>query len=41
MIQQNHKIFSTKTIVLASLLYSLLTNLADVKQGLIDGWYSL
>ena len=32
------KEIKTKTVILFALLYSLLTNLGDVKQGFIDGF---
>ena len=34
------KEIKTKTVIVLALLYSLLTNLGDVKQGFVDGFNS-
>lgn len=41
MTQPIQKRISTMLVILAALLYSLLTNIKDVKQGFIDGWNSV
>lgn len=41
MIQEKQKEISTKTVILAVLLYSFLTNIKDVKNGFLDGWNAI